>query len=150
MYNQMTDSSPKKIESGMTQKQCTQKNIFRFGFGLPGFETLQLFRIISSRGIAPFELLQSEEDQRVSLIILNIKYLPIHQKIYRALTIANRINPSNSTSVDVYVILKASADKKKLTANVKAPVLIDRERFTGQQLVLERDDLPVDYQLVRK
>ncbi|RKY58923.1 MAG: hypothetical protein DRP96_07765 [Candidatus Neomarinimicrobiota bacterium] len=147
MYNSMIKSSSYKNKDDLAEHQFQQNQPLHFRFGLPGFESLREFRVINKKEIAPFAILQSLDEPRVSMIIINIKYLPVQKQIRRVLMDANRITPEKLRKIDVYVILKVSADKQRLTANAKAPLLIDWERLAGQQLVLERDDLPLEYHL---
>ena len=47
--------------------------------------------------------------------------------------------------VGVFLILKVIDDEKNLTANTKAPVVINFQNRKGRQIILDNENLSMDY-----
>jgi len=128
--------------------EINEKNVIKFIYGLPGFETLTKFIITDLKGYQPFRVLQSLEEPNVSMLILDIRLLRIRNQIRIPFKELKNIGINPSKSIDdteIYVILKVDSEKQQLTANIKAPVVINNKDRVGCQVILEDKNLSIEY-----
>ncbi|HYF03901.1 MAG TPA: flagellar assembly protein FliW [Patescibacteria group bacterium] len=104
------------------------RHIFFFENGLMGFENLREFVLVSDDESAPFKWLISIEESGIGFPLLS----PWH--IDAAYDIGNEFDPDRN-AVFVVVTLSPSG----LTANMKAPVLLDTKSQSGRQVILPNE-----------
>lgn len=115
-----------------------------FPAGLPGFEEYKRFMIVSRNDMRPFLWLRSMDDPELALpiiscLLLNKPVLPHITKEQLSLV----GNPS-SNEIAPYYILRVDTKEGVITANTKAPVIINSTTKQGYQIFMDSDDLRVD------
>lgn len=127
-----------------------QENTIEFIYGLPGFEMLTKFVIKDIEDYPPFKVLQSLEEPDISMLILDIRLLKIREQIKISFGELEKIEiypDSLGENTEIYVILKVNDKKQELSANVKAPLVINTEKKIGGQIILDDENLSVEYLL---
>ncbi|MBN4081104.1 flagellar assembly protein FliW [Caldithrix abyssi] len=119
------------------------ENITEFTNGLPGFESLTKFLIVPYKNYPPFRVLQSLEEPEVSMLILNVKYLNMGNKMMITPTDFEKIKLGPEDAFKMYVILKIDNENKLCTVNTKAPIILNQEANLGYQVILENKALDV-------
>jgi len=142
--NQQSSEQPALFNMDNVQEQ----NIVQFPFGLPGFEMLTKFLIVELDDYPPFYMLQSLEEQEVTMLILNLKLLKVGKDIQIPRKEYSKIHLQDMTDAEVYVILKINSETHQFTANIRAPLVINTRERTGFQVILENDQLSVEHSLV--
>lgn len=113
-----------------------EEEILRFPEGLPGFEELREFLLLSPPDLAPVQFLVSLQDPEISFPILVAQlclpnYAPeLDGAELRALGVAD---PS---ALAIYAILTFHHEREEVTANLRAPVLINPLARLGRQVTL--------------
>ena len=114
----------------------TEEAIVRFSEGLPGFEELREFLLLGPPDLAPVQFLVSLEDPEISFPILAAQlclsdYAPeLDGAELRALGV------SDPSALAVYAILTFHHECERVTANLRAPVLINPSARVGRQVTL--------------
>ncbi len=127
-----------------------QSNTIDFIYGLPGFETLTKYEIKDIKDYPPFCVLQSLEEPDISMLILDIRFLKIRDQIkisFDELKKMGIYSDNIGKNTEIYVVLKVDDKEQNLSANVKAPLVINTEKKRGGQIILDDKNLPVDYLL---
>lgn len=107
-----------------------------FPEGLPGFEAHTLFALIEDARHVPLRWLQSLLDPDVRFVLVDPwLVLPeyvfeLHEQDEAALELEPGETP------EVYCILTVRGDLATATANVKAPLVLNRRRGRGRQMIL--------------
>lgn len=122
-----------------------EDKVIYFKDGLPGFEHLTKFVLLSPLEIKPFHLLQSIEDGNIGLIIsdpflFKEDYAPcIEDSVLKEL----KIEKDNEAAL--FTVIVIPEDYKKMTANLMAPIIINHEKLLGKQVILDKGNYPIRY-----
>ncbi len=101
-----------------------------------GFEQLKKFCIIEGEDFEPFLWFQSVEEPSVAFIIINpIFFHPDYQIEVNPKEI-EELDVSDVKMVETYVIVSIPSDPKKMSINLKGPILINTKTRKAKQLVL--------------
>ncbi len=116
--------------------QVEKKHIFVFEEGLLGFDHLREFVLIQEEETAPFRWLISLEEPTIGFPLLSPWHVDLSYK------------PANDINLDrqvVMVIITLEDEKGRMTANMKAPIILDVEDLTGKQVILPSDKYSTNY-----
>ena len=113
-----------------------EEKILQFPEGLPGFEDLREFLLLGPPDLAPVQFLVSLQDPDISFPILPAilclgKYAP-------AIDAADchDLGVADGSALAIYAILTFHHECEKVTANLRAPVLINPLARLGRQVTL--------------
>lgn len=121
--------------------EIEEKHIFNFENGLLGFDNLRRFVLINEEETAPFKWLICIDEPEIGFPLLS----PWHIDL--------KYNPGkeiNSEKDVIFVVITLEDDKGLMTANMKAPVVLDVENQTGKQIILPKDKYQPDYIIPKK
>ena len=124
--------------------EINDENIIDFDYGIPGFEDLKKFTIVDFEDYNPFLLLHSVEDHNIAMKVLNAGQLDIEADLNIPQEKLKELKNEDG-EVGVFLILKVIDDEKNLTANTKAPVVINFQNRKGRQIILDNENLSMDY-----
>lgn len=106
-----------------------EKYIFDFSEGILGFEDLTKFVLIADKETAPFKWMISIENPNIGFPLLN------------PWLIDENYNSNRHFNKDdvLLVVINLLGDGGVITANMKAPIVLDVENRKGKQIVLPTD-----------
>jgi flagellar assembly factor FliW len=116
--------------------EVESKHIFTFANGLLGFEYLTEFILINEDATAPFRWLVSVQDTTIGFPLLS----PWHIDL--------TFNPDieyDLSKHSLFVVITLSDEQKRMTANMKAPILLNTNKQTGEQLILPSNMYSAEY-----
>ena len=125
--------------------EIDEKEIILFKNGLPGFENLRRFCLISRADTEPIKWLVSLEDERVALpvvdpwIILGDYSFELDKKKKKKLE-----NPTKDRTLVMVVI---DLHSENVSANMAAPIVINLDKGVGEQIILEDERYSVRHPL---
>ena len=145
-----TSSEKLVIETRIGIVEVNAKNALRFPNGLLGFADATEFSLIDLEDarFSNFRILQCLNEPELSFIVLplNLENGAIDsddlESAREALGIA-----ADDLLVLLLITARKASDGVTLTANLRAPIIIDAERFTGVQYVLPNDKYPIRFKL---
>lgn len=111
-------------------------HIFTFPEGLFGFETFREFVLISEEGTEPLKWLLSIEDPSIGFPVLNPLILDLGYRIPDSLM---------GEETAVFVIVTLASRNGGMSANMKAPVLLDGQTQKGKQVILSTERYSPEY-----
>lgn len=121
-------------------REYNEEEIITFKKGLPGFEELRKFIVFPAEESEIFSILHSIEDENIGLVVVSPFYV---KKDYEINISDERAEGLNIKSIDDVVVLTTvtlNSDIRKITTNLKAPIIINiKDRF-GEQIILENDN----------
>ncbi len=116
-------------------------HIFHFPQGIIGFEHLTRFILISDEKTKPIKWLLSVDDPTIGFPVVNVLLIrpdyPLLQRI-------------NSRKSVILTILTLGKSNGNITANLRAPIILDIEQQEGRQIVLTSDDFPFEYVVLQQ
>ena len=116
--------------------EVTEEAVVRFPDGLPGFEELREFLLLSPPELDPVQFLVSCADPEISFPILAARlcldgYAPeLDRSDMQALGV------SEPAALAIYTILTFHPESERVTANLRAPLLINPSARIGRQVTL--------------
>ena len=127
--------------------QIDKKDILSFGEGILGFEHLKKFFIVDPGDNTLILWLQSIDDTSVAFPIIEPK---IFSPNYSIKLLPNELSSLTLASVNeasVFVVLTIPEDVTLMTANLKAPIIINNQSKQARQIVLQDNKLNVRYEM---
>jgi flagellar assembly factor FliW len=112
-----------------------QKHIFVFPSGLLGFEELREFVLISEEETVPFKWLICLEKPEIGFPLLS----PWH------IDLTYDPGPGFDLESEVMMVVITLRDRGLMTANLRAPIVLDVHNQSGKQVILHSEKYYTDY-----
>jgi flagellar assembly factor FliW len=130
--------------------QVNKEDVINFQEGLLGFENLKQFFVVDPGDSTLILWLQSIDDEKIAFPI-------IEPKIYKPDYVA-KLLPADMNSVEleslsqakIYSILTIPSDITLMSANLKAPIVINNEKKIAKQIVLQDSKLNVKHEMYKE
>lgn len=119
--------------------------IFNFKEGIPGFEDLTRFILISNEEEQPFSYLQSIDDANVCLAVINPFVIMKNYELDIDESMIKSLGEIVEGSLSVLTVLVVPEDVEKMTSNLMAPILLNHNEMSGLQITLKNDSYKVKY-----
>lgn len=127
--------------------EIDENKIITFENGILGFEEYKKYTLIfdSANESKTIMWLQCLDEQALALpvidpLLITEDYAPMIED-----ELLNAIGGVNEDNMYVLVALTVPADITKMTANYKAPIIINSDTLKGMQLVVENEDYKVKF-----
>lgn len=125
------------------------KSILKFESGLPGFEQLKEFVLIDSDDeTSPFKWLQCVNEPQMAFAVANPFLIVKDYDFELGEEAANRLGIERGEDIAVYVIVVVPEDFKKMSMNLKAPLIINIRNKKGAQIILDTDKYTVRHYIL--
>ena len=127
-------------------------DIMEFSDGLLGFEHLKRFFIVDPADETLILWLQSADAAEVAFPILEPKLFKADYKVRLSANELRtlRIDAANKKDTLVYCILTIPADVSAMSANLKAPIVINSASRQARQVVLQENEYSVKFSMYRE
>lgn len=130
--------------------QVNQEDIINFSEGLLGFEELGQFFVVDPGDSTLILWLQSTEDEKVAFPIIEPKIFKPEYVAKLLPTDMNSVKLENLSDAKIYSILTIPADITEMSANLKAPIVINNTKKIARQIVLQDNKLSVKYEMYKE
>ncbi len=133
------------------QLEIDEEGIVDFPEGLPGFEDVKRFILLGkSEEDSPFQWLQGVDNTDIAFVVID----PIILKKDYVVDISDDevgvLNIEDSDKVMIFCIVVVPEDISKMTANLKAPVLINPENKKGKQVVIDNKEYNIKHYILEE
>jgi flagellar assembly factor FliW len=128
--------------------EIKQEEVISFEKGVPGFEEEKKFVVLPFAEDTPFFILQSTNTSNLAFLVTNPF---VYFKDYEFDLTENQLKElatENSKDVVVFVILTVGETFEKTTANLQAPVVINKNNKQGKQIVLNNTNYYTKHLLI--
>lgn len=132
------------------QLEVNPNDIITFSEGLLGFENLKKYFVVDPGDSTLILWLQSTEDEKVAFPIIEPK---IFKPDYIAKLLPadlNGLELETLQSAKLYSILTIPANVTEMSANLKAPVVVNSAKKVGKQIVLQDSKLSVKHEMYKE
>ncbi|MCC5910842.1 MAG: flagellar assembly protein FliW [Clostridiaceae bacterium] len=121
--------------------KISESNILYFQDGLPGFQDLTKFIVIQNPEEGhPFHWLQSVEDENLAFVIINPFAFKSDYDFNLSNNTIEKLEIKAPEDVTVYNIVVIPEDINKMTANLRAPIIINTKNNKAKQIVLDDEN----------
>lgn len=110
--------------------------VFNFPNGILGFENLQEFVLVSDEDTEPFKWLISMDEPNIGFPIVSPWFMDASYKPGKV------FDPETHA---LFVVVTINHSGSYMTANLKAPVLLNVHNQTGDQVILTSDKYSTEY-----
>ncbi len=133
-----------EIISPIHGKMVYEENeIISFERGIPGFEYLKKFIIKEVGEDSPFNILQSIEDKDIGFIIISPFMIKDSYEIKLSEEILKNLNIKREEEVVLYSLVTLNERVENITANLKAPLVINITNKKGEQYILDKENYKI-------
>ena len=115
-----------------------EKDIVIFEKAIPGFEGLKKF-IIKEVEDSGFYILQSLEDVELGFVLVSPFLIDKKYEIKLNAEIIKALEIKEEKEVVLYSMVTLNSDVDKITANLKAPIVINNKTNKGEQYITENN-----------
>ena len=139
-----------ELKTPFGEKIIPETLVFYFSQGILGFEKMHYFALMevpsSSGASSEYHLLQSLEDPSFCLVLCRVP-----TEFISPSDIEKNLPKSQSMeSIELWSILNFHGQgNRSVTANLKAPIILDRIERKGWQIVLHQGEYPLEFKLER-
>lgn len=112
-------------------------DVYTFANGMPGFEDYTKFRLIRDTESYLAQLISVDNDQIGFILIEPMKFftdylITLDNEVRTALG----LDKTKNNQPEVWAVLTNNSDLRKVTVNLRAPVLLNRENRVGIQWIM--------------
>jgi Uncharacterized protein conserved in bacteria len=125
-----------------------EKNVITFNKGIPGFNDLKKFILLDLHEYEPFKLLQSLEDEEISLIVTSPHEFFEDYEIKLSEETIKNLKIESSEQVSIVTTVTLNSDPKKITTNLQGPIIINTYNNFGEQIILDDSKYKVKSPLI--
>lgn len=127
-----------------------EETVINLKKGIPGFNSLTKFIIAPIQENPIFSLLQSIEELEIAFVTISPFDLMKKYEFNLDEEIVTELKIESEEDVLVLATVCMNSDIKKITANLKAPIIINTKQRIGQQLILDNEKYLVKYPLFKE
>ena len=125
--------------------EIPEASVLEFPHGLPGFESHKSFALIEDERYLPFRWLQSLGDPSVAFIVVNPELVVGQYEIHVGDLDVECLELVEGNDPEVMCILVMPEDFRSATVNLKAPIVVNRPRQRGKQVILTDERYPLRF-----
>ncbi|MEI8346642.1 MAG: flagellar assembly protein FliW, partial [Pseudomonadota bacterium] len=125
--------------------EVNKNDVIQFKEGLLGFETLNKFFIVDPGDKTLILWLQSVNDPAVAFPILEPKIFEPSYMVKLLPAELSSLELTDLSNASIYTILTIPQNIKEMSANLKAPIVINNKTKTARQIVLQDSKLEVRF-----
>lgn len=131
--------------------EVDEKAILHFDEGIPGFETVKKFVLLGQASEdSPFQWLQGVDNTDLAFVVIDPRLVKPDYLVDVDDSEVEILEIKDASKVLVYSIVVIPEDITKMTANLKAPLLINADNNRGKQVVLDKGDYPIKYYILQE
>lgn len=130
--------------------QYEENNVITFNKGIPGLNELKKFILLDLEEYEPFKLLQSLEDDEISLIVTSPYEFFSEYEIKLSEETTKNLNIESPEQVMILTTVTLNSDVKKITTNLQGPIVINTSNNFGEQIILDNSEYKVKSPLIRE
>jgi flagellar assembly factor FliW len=124
-----------------------ETRIIQMKGGILGFEHLKRYVLLTQDEKIPFWWLQSVDDGAIAFVVINSFVVdPVYAPVISDNDV-RLLDIDSSEDVIPMSIVTIAADSLQITANMRAPVIINIKKQLATQIVLQDNEYPVQYSL---
>ena len=120
-----------------------------FKKGLPGLEAYKDYEIKEIEGGEEFKLLQCNEKEELGLVIISPFQIEKEYEIKITDEIIKNLSITSPEDVLVYSTVTLNSDPKKITVNLRAPILINVHTGLAEQLITENEKYKIKHTIFK-
>lgn len=127
-----------------------EKDIIKFKKGILGLEHLNTYVLLKIDEYEPFQLLQSIDDEEIGFVLCYPFDFCEDYELNLNKGLLERLEIEKEEDVMVFNTVTLNSDPKKITTNLKAPIIINISNNLGEQIVLDKEKYKIKHPLIKE
>ncbi len=123
----------------------SEDKIIHFVQGIPGFKDVRRYILIDHDEDGVFRWLQAVDRPEVAFLLTNPVLFKSDYNIVLRTGELRTLGAEDPEHLVIFVMVCFHRESNTMTLNLKGPVVLNSLNMRGIQLILDRDDYPVDY-----
>ena len=95
-------------------------------------------------------MLQSLEDEKISFVLISPFDIVSDYEIKLGNETVERIEVDTANDVSIFSLVTLNSDIKKITANLKAPIVINVKKNLGEQIIVDKEKYKIKHPLIKE
>ncbi|MDK2901917.1 MAG: flagellar assembly factor FliW [Thermosediminibacterales bacterium] len=124
-----------------------EKEIY-FKNGILGFEKIKRYIILENKRHAPFKWLQAVTDPDTAFVVIEPSFFIDHYNPDLKQEDLDELKLKDKNEACFYAIVVVPKNVENMTANLKAPIVINCKKRLGKQVVLEDNSYSVRHKIL--
>ncbi|WP_291580720.1 flagellar assembly protein FliW [Clostridium sp. UBA6640] len=120
----------------------SEEDIIFFKNGLPGFEDLKKFIIFPLKDNDSFSVIHSIEED-LGIILISPFMVKENYEFKLKENIVEELKIKEPNEVMIYTTVTLNSNIEKITANLKAPIVINRFSKLGKQIIIDNESYKI-------
>src|SRR5687768_4510271 len=120
-----------------------ENDIITFPEGMLGFSKINQYVLVERVDDSLFLWLQALKKPSVAFPLLEPQILEMNYKVELAEEDRTTLELENLANAKVFSIITIPSDPTKMTANLKAPIVINLKKRLAKQVILHQADFPI-------
>jgi len=131
------------------ETDVADESLVQMPCGLPGFVHRRSFAVIPHPQGGPFQWLQSTEDPKLAFVIADpLCFRPdYHVAVPRSEI--EELGLGDEADAQVWVICGIGPNPEDITANMAAPIIVNRRTRAGKQVLVQSDPEDIRFPIIR-
>ena len=130
--------------------EISDEDVIFFDEGIPGFPELHKFAVINDDYNAFISYLQSLEEVNVCFIVMPPVFIMKDYDIEISDSTVKKLEIEKPEDVKLYAILTITGEFKDITANLKAPVVINTKNNKAMQEILDDERYSIRHRIAKE
>lgn len=122
-----------------------EDKVIHFVHGIPGFTELKRYILIDHDTEGVFRWLQAVDRPEVAFLLTNPMLFKEDYNVTVRHGELKALGAEDTTELVTFVMVCFDRKNRRMTLNLKGPVVLNPLKMRGVQLILDREDYPVDY-----
>lgn len=121
----------------------TSQDVIHFPLGIPGFEQLKRFLLVTREECAPFIFLTALETPDVALPLLPFALATDAPTPALPDEATTHLGETQGATIGWYSVVAIGVEAHDVVANLRAPVIVNLDTRRGCQVILDDESLPL-------
>lgn len=130
--------------------EVRNEDVIVFNSGIPGFQDLKKFALIKPEEDSDFTYMQSIDRKNVCFIMVPPAIIVGNYDIEISDEAVREMGIENPEDAKLYAILTIPEDVSQMTANLKAPVIINTRNNKAVQEILNDDNYSIRHRVLKE
>lgn len=127
-----------------------ESEVIHFPKGLLGFENLTKFIMMSVEENPLFTILHSIEDEEIGFVATSPFEVMANYEIKLSDNIIQGLSIKEEKEVLILSTVTLNSKVENITANLKAPIVININRKLGEQIIVDNEEYLIKYPLIKE
>ncbi|WP_167747009.1 flagellar assembly protein FliW [Cohnella luojiensis] len=128
--------------------EVREEDVVQFSAGIPGFEQSHQFVLIANEDHSPLAYLQSVDDGELAFIVVDpFEFFPNYEFELPELAM-KELQMESADQIIVRTIVSVTGELEHATANLVAPIVMNKSSRSGKQVVLSQTNYTTKHRLL--